>query len=558
MPYFMPFLLCEGVKMNRAIIELQRDLLLDELMAVENQLKKEGIKRNKKGYSVFTRNDIYYVRYTDPQTGKQIHTQRSLGTTDKGEADLLAKKYRESFFKDYFDKKNGIKDLQKFFSEYYQLEKSQYLQELKKNNQLGIADPTIRHYNGFVNRYFIPFLQEKGITKIKNITLVVLRDFQNYLIGKGLKPKTINNNINGAIKSIFTNLLIKGVINNTPFIKETESARFNLKEKGTKQKRHSTEIYETLIVLASTDMWKLYKKIEDKKENKIANPKHWQKYRLLCLLMATTGLRDAEIFMLRKENIIQIRKTWFIDVVNSHIGNTGLKTESSKRKVPIPTITLQALNDYIADNNITDYLFYSGSKTIHYNMFGFAKNQFGVHCGYTEKKLKEKNIDFYSFRHFYNKMIYQSKIKDAVIQYFMGHAVNMSDMGERYNSIEDLDDLFFEENGLQVIEYIDQQFKKAINKYELLPVDYAFMEQVSLTDNKGKTKTFYTEVINKITFNDENHYRLDDLFDMGFISNTNNKNELLNELKTLFEDKTISKRQYDNFVYHIKNKVNFE
>ena len=52
--------------MNTAIIELQRDLLLEQLMEVENQLNDSGIKNSKKGFTLFMRNDVFYVKYTDP------------------------------------------------------------------------------------------------------------------------------------------------------------------------------------------------------------------------------------------------------------------------------------------------------------------------------------------------------------------------------------------------------------------------------------------------------------------------------------------------------------
>ena len=51
--------------MNMAIIELQRELLLNQLMEVENQLNDSGIKNSKKGFTLFIRNGVYYVKYTD-------------------------------------------------------------------------------------------------------------------------------------------------------------------------------------------------------------------------------------------------------------------------------------------------------------------------------------------------------------------------------------------------------------------------------------------------------------------------------------------------------------
>jgi hypothetical protein len=71
---------------------------------------------------------------------------------------------------------------------------------------------------------------------------------------------------------------------------------------------------------------------------------------------------------------------------------------------------------------------------------------------------------------FYKTMLNTSEIKESMVEYFTGHKVNIRDMSKNYNSIEDLDDLLFEENGLKVIEYIDELFEKVITQYELLPV----------------------------------------------------------------------------------------
>jgi hypothetical protein len=185
-------------------------------------------------------------------------------------------------------------------------------------------------------------------------------------------------------------------------------------------------------------------------------------------------------------------------------------------------------------------------------MFGFAKNQFGSHCGYTEKELKDKNIDFYSFRHFYKTMLTHSNIKDSIVEYFMGHSVNVRNMNENYTHIEDLDDQFFEETGLKVIEHIDNQFQNAMNKLDLLSI-HTHIEQVSLTDNKNNTKTYYTNVLNDLDFEDETRFYLDDLQDKGVLSNTNSKQQLLSDLKTLLENEAIDKRRYDDCVDYIKN-----
>jgi len=539
--------------MNNEILELQRDLLLDQLLEVENQMYNQGMKRNKKGYTIFDRNGVFYVKYTDLQTGKQISTNRSLGTSNREEAENLAKKLRESIIKSYYDKKNGVKDLSKFFREYYQLEKSKYLQEILRTRQRKIAKKQIELFNGFVNNYFVPFLNEKKIKRLNEITIEKLKEFQNFLVEKELSPNTINKRINGAIKPIFTNLFVKNVIKTTPFTNNLDF-RFNLPERQSHNRRHTLPIYETMAVLMDKEIWKLYKTKENIKHNKVANLKHYKKYRLLALLMATCGLRDAEIFYLRKENKIQIRRTWFLDVVNSHNPNEeqGLKTENSKRKVPIPAITLEALNEYIAENNITDYLFYSGSKGVHYNMFAYTCRQFGLHCGYTEQDLKDLNFVMYGLRHLYRTMLDTSKIRESIIRYFMGHAVNIRNMSENYNNREDLDEVFFEENGLKVIEYINDLFANVASKYELLEI-HTHTEQVSLKDNKGNIKTYYTDVLEDIPFENEINLFIGSLQENQLLPNTNNKQELLSGLETLLENGNIDKRRYDDCIFYVNN-----
>jgi hypothetical protein len=266
--------------MNTAIIELQRDLLLDQLMELENQLNENGTKKGKKGFTLFMRNGFFYVKYTDLQTGKQIPTNRRLDTADREEAENLAVILRESILKSYYDYKNGIINLPKFFSEYYQLEKSTYLQEVLKTGQRKIAKKQIGLYNGFVNNYFLPFLNQNKITKLNEITLSRLKDFQSFLVEKGLNPNTINDRIDGAIKPIFSNLFIKGVIKATPFTKNLDY-HFNLPENETRKRVHTLPIYQTLKVLIDKEIWKLYKTREDIGKNKIANKKHYKKYRLL-------------------------------------------------------------------------------------------------------------------------------------------------------------------------------------------------------------------------------------------------------------------------------------
>jgi len=541
--------------MNIEIIKLQRELLLEQLMEVENQLNDNGIKIGKKSFTIFpvkrkNGESVLYVRYTDLETGKQIPTKKCLDTNDRAEAEKKAIMCREANLKTYYDRKKGIKDVIQFFDDYYDLEKSVYLQERIQRKEINVSDFEIKKYRNFIRTYFVPFLNEKSITRIENIKLSILREFQSFCLNKKLSPQTINDRLSCAIKPIFNNLVLKEVISKTPF---PENVRFNLPEKDTKKERHIPPVYETLAILMETEMWKMYKERDDISKDNFCNEKHYKKFRLYCMLMATTGLRNAEIFMLRKENITTIRTTKFLDINNSHIGKTGVKTKNSIRKVPIPSITLRALEEYIDDNNITDYLFYKGGKTIQQKYFMFAKNQFGAHLGYTEKELEEMNFDFYSFRHFYNTMLRNSKINPHYIKYFMGHSRNTAKMDENYLHIGDLDDILFEEKGIEVIDYIDGLCKDVMEKQNIFPFDY-HIEEISLSNDKKQIINYYTNVLDKYDFENEIHYFIEDLYDKGSFLATND-DDILIELKNLLDKEIIDKRRYNECVYYINSGI---
>ena len=539
--------------MTMALLKLQKDLLLEQLMDLENQLNDSGIKKEKKGFTlVKDEKKRWLVRYIDPITKKQMGKRLLDGAKNKNEAEIMAEKFRLAFIKEYNDKKNGTKDIITLFADYYKPEKSKYLQELLKAGK-KIGKKQIVNYNGFINNHWIPFLTENKIKKINEINIKVLTDFQLSLLEKKLKPKTINDRIARAIKPIFSNLVKKGVIKDTPFLKESADFKFNLPEKDTRERRGILKINETLSALIDSEIWKLYKTESDIKKGIVANPNHYKKYRLLCLLITTCGLRNAEIFMLRKENIIKIRRTYFLDIVNSHTEDEGLKTENAKRKVPIPSITLQALNEYIAENKITDYLFYNGTaKTISSNTFIFAKNHFGAICGYSIEEMKKKKIVFYSSRHFYKTLLSLSKINESVVEYFSGRKVDVRKMNENYKHIEDIDDEFLEEIGLQVIEYIDDQFKNVINKLNLFPI-HTHIEQVCLTNGRQNKKVYFAEVLNKMDFENETYLYLTDLTEKGVLSPTNDKNQLESELKNLLENGKIEKRKFDDCLHYLEN-----
>jgi integrase len=253
-----------------------------------------------------------------------------------------------------------------------------------------------------MNNHWIPFLKENKITWIEEITLDgTIKSFQDYLLNKGISKKTINTNIiNGVIKPVFDTVMKDKNIFNT-------KQKYNLKE-AKQEQIGAPDQFKTLFLFNNPDLWKLYRK------DKVMNEKTYKKYRLWCLISATTGLRESEIFYLRKSDF-----SYIIDIpylfVNDDDGRS-LKTPSAKRKVPLPSITIKAIREYNDENDIKDYLFCkNSSSTIDTKGFMFAIQQLGAHLGYSRQDMIVKRFRFHSMRVFYKTIMEPSELKENII-----------------------------------------------------------------------------------------------------------------------------------------------
>ncbi|GHV61772.1 hypothetical protein AGMMS49587_06810 [Spirochaetia bacterium] len=462
--------------LDHEILSLQRELLLNKLMEVDKQMGSVSL-RPKKGYTLMFRNGIYYVRYYNEETKKDLPMNRTLNTGDKEEAEKRAIQYKEAFIADYYRKKSRVKDIYGLFSNFYKLEKSTYLQDQIKRGDRALSPAIIKKYDGYMNNHWIPFLKEHGIKRIEEITLEgTIKAFQDYLLDKGISKKTINTNIiNGVIKPVFDTVMKDKNIFNT-------NTKYNLK--GAKQEQTGTTPQaKTLFLLNNPDLWQLYR------NGKVMNGRTYKKYRLWCLLSATTGLREGEIFYLRKTDFDKIKDVPYLFVNNDDGRN--LKTENAKRKVPLPAITLNAIREYIDENQVKDYLFCKNtSSNIDTKGFMYAFLHLAAHLGYTQKDLIDKNLRFHSLRVFYKTLLNRSELKEDIVEYLMGHKIDMGSMKERYNNRNDLDDAFFVKYGKTVINYFNEHMKENFTHTT---------KEVKFKDKRGKFQQYTTHVLDNIT-----------------------------------------------------------
>jgi integrase len=439
----------------------------------------------------YTKDPIYYAHLYD-DNGRQTDARMSCKTTDKEKATLYAIEHREAFLDEYFDKKNK-EDFYKLLTEYY-TEKSELFRKAAQKRKL--RQKQIIKYKGFVNNYFIPFLKIHKITSIRNANNKrIIEDFQFYCKdvkqnGKyALSVKTINDNMQGAIAPIFNQIL-------------EEKSFFALKlyenlkeEEGEKKSIGLIPIRTTFSILLNDFFWQKENDNTNKIPFLVNKVKTINKYRLYCLLGNLCGLRNAEILLLRKENIKLIGKTYFLSIENSRTDGTGTKTMAGKRLVPLHPFIYTKLDEYIKENNRTDYIFWAGSKTINYNDFARARTIFSLLCGYDESSIKGHNIVFYSFRHFFNTIITNALYEIDLVEYYMGHS-NRSDMKKNYLHLGSVGNKYIEENGIKIISVIENYFSELFKKK---------MDNLNGNEEKKYLITLQKPVVKEVVYFDISH-----------------------------------------------------
>lgn len=338
---------------------------------------------------------IYYVRYF--RDNKMIPSQWSTKTGNYREAEIFAVTNREKILKKYDNRKEG-KALYSVLRSYYTQGSSYLAIDAARGRKLNENSRKILY--GFIVNAFIPFLLENRIKEFGEIKPVIINHFQNYLlIEKGLRPQSINRQISG-IKAIFNHLYMTGIIEYN-LIKDIVPLRNIIgKIRGCYSLEELAGIFKT--------EW------EDKKSY------------LLCSLIYSAGLRNSEIQNLKVKDIIAKGAVHFLNIEKS-------KTASGVRIVPLHPKLLEALEGWIAENNLSnnDFLLVKDEKQRLYRSAKTANIVLGALAGKSSDELDSANISFYSGRHFYKTMLNSYGLGD-IEELFMGHRINR-EVSERYN-----------------------------------------------------------------------------------------------------------------------------
>jgi integrase len=357
---------------------------------------------------------VYYVRYS--YQGKMLPTKWNTRTNILDEAERFARENKERLVNRYLREhdKNAFRLFESFFSK-----NSEYLACEEKRNR-PISDTTRINYHSVITTKFLPFLRKKNIPCAERISVQTLSDFQDYYLGLGIRPQTVNDYLK-AIRRVFIYLIRKELLKENPciYLKNIPVQESDKTVRGCYELGKLKGIF--------------YRKWRDFKSY------------LLCLIIYTTGMRNVEIGNIRREDIVTIGGCRFIDIKKS-------KTPSGIRLVPLHETVYQRIVEYASGKTAGEQLFTPcGSVT-----FSEANAELTRQLEKKGGAIEEKNITFYSGRHYWKTMMNSGGLGDDVEEIFMGHRVS-SDVAKLYNHKDKRGQKLMVAKAKQVFKILDKQ-----------------------------------------------------------------------------------------------------
>ena len=374
---------------------------------------------------------VYYVRYVENNT--VIPSHWTTKTNDIDVAHKYAIENKEKLLNRYYNRtkiKKPYGELYTILKNYY-TENSEYLKiDIKRGKSIGHRMRIT--YHNFITKQFIPFLKKNKIQTFNEIDTPLLARLQNYLLNgtdtkPGIKPQTIKIYLL-TISNIFNHLVLEGYLKINPYKNLVHIKIRNEKPRG---------CYEiTLLKGVFNKIWK--------------NPFSY----ILCLIIYTTGMRNIEIERLRVSDIILMNNIHFINIPIS-------KTKNGIRIIPLHEFTYKKITSYIrkTKKKENDYIFrFPNKNKLGSIVFNQANSDLAEYTHYSEERLNNENITFYSGRHYWKTLMNSEKLGD-IEEYFMGHRVS-NDVSKRYNHKDKQGKIKLIEKSKRVIQILDKHIFK--------------------------------------------------------------------------------------------------
>ena len=327
----------------------------------------------------------YYVRYY--HEGKMLLTRWNTGHGSREDAERFAAENRARLVEGYLSR--GDTRMHDFFESFYCA--ADEAEAARK--RINISRRKICEYRSVMTKKFVPFLKSRRITGFDGITAAVLDDFQDHMLGLGLRPQTANSNMK-AVRKIFAYLTRKGMTAENPAkrIQPLPVERSDYLIRGCYESDRLAGVFE----------------------------RPWRNgtSRLLIMLVYTTGLRNGEIERICGEDVQYIEGRRFLCVRET---KTGVGT----RLVPLHDFVHAGLEAFAAGRGGP---LFGGLRRKH---FAEANADLAGMLG-AEEEMARENITFYSGRHFWKTLMSAEGLGEDVEEMFMGHKVS-SNVAKLYN-----------------------------------------------------------------------------------------------------------------------------
>jgi len=467
------------------------------------------VKRNPEKYP---NGYTYKVRYKLDLSGKKIPQGKATYTTKTSsviEAVTLGFDNRMDILKNYELSKDKPKDGNIFYKMLYDYyaDDSKYLEDDSVNNKRDIVHKSKITAQTFIKEDLIPYLKEKNIKHISEITTSVYSGFKIYLQAKGIKDKTINNRLNYLLR-IFNYHIRNGIIEKAPYTKGTSLIKISGKQEKEdaeilpieklKGILPNIELIDPVILIRFMNFNPKDFPILTKKEQQIIFNGYILPF-TLCVLGLNTGIRNSEISRIKREDFIGVpeKETFLLRVWNKKTEYFNKTNESKYRKIPLHPYTIETVKIYIRKREElygilkdTDFLFGKPvidkdtkeidgfihsrifDKTVYFilslikykeNFSSFfstdreliekIENYKALQEELNEIKNTGKGFSFYSFRKTFRTML---GLNNDLAEYFMGHKLGDS-AKTTYIQVNRLDNaLFVDEYAKPVIEMLDK------------------------------------------------------------------------------------------------------
>ncbi len=257
----------------------------------------------------------------------------------------------------------------------------------------GIGDIQVRKYQGFVNHYFLKYIQNKPLNSFCPTDIKEFR--QNLLDRERLARKTIND-VMSCLRIMFATAIDDGLVARNPF----RGVKPLLTEPKPRDAFSLEEVMQIVDYFRGNEP-----------------------VRTFIIVAACTGMRLAEVNSLRNANIMDS----YIDLRDQYRGGKllPLKTREA-RKIPICSELRERLLgtipagkefvfDSLADNRASDMLRDMLMQTM-------------------PEQRKAHGYCFHSLRHFANTYYLSKGVAPIKVASVLGHSTGVSSVQERYTN----------------------------------------------------------------------------------------------------------------------------